>query len=217
MKPNCRLCKADAKKQTVRADFVYGASEQGKYKFYECSRCRVIYLFPFLTEEQEKLFYKKEFENFMSSRSKDRDWKSTENHIKSNQDQVIRRMRFLKSHLTPNKNILEIGCSSGFMLDAFKDLGLNCYAVEPSIQFLKFLTQEKNYKAYESLESLHQNCNINFDLIVHFFVFEHIANPFEFLQKIYNLLSKNGVMIFEIPCSTDPLTSLYNIPAFEKF
>ncbi|NOX16327.1 MAG: class I SAM-dependent methyltransferase, partial [Epsilonproteobacteria bacterium] len=56
-----------------------------------------------------------------------------------------------------------------------------------------------------------------FDIIVHFFVFEHISNPFKFLKDTFEILSDNGVIIAEIPSSTDILTSIYNIPAFENF
>ena len=112
--------------------------------------------------------------------------------------------------------MLEIGCSSGFMLDAFKKSNLECYGVEPSGEFLDFLIK-KGHLAYETLEDLKKNTSVTFDIITNFFVFEHIANPFVFLEEMYSLLNEDGVIICEIPSSTDPLTSLYNIPAFEKF
>jgi len=32
-----------------------------------------------------------------------------------------------------------------------------------------------------------------------------------------NLLKEDGIIIAEVPCVNDPLTSIYNIPEFEKF
>ncbi len=211
----CRICKAETG-QKIRANTVFGGEE--KHNFWECENCKAIYLYPPLTEEEEEFFYKKEFEKFMSKRVGDhRDWSNAENHIKTNQDQVKRRWKFLENHLEKDKSILEIGCSSGFMLEAFRNYGLNCYGVEPSGEFLKFLHQNR-FKAYQSLNELRNSLpNKKFDLIVHFFVFEHIRNPFEFLQETYEMLEDNGVIIAEIPSATDPLTSLYNIPAFENF
>lgn len=52
---------------------------------------------------------------------------------------------------------------------------------------------------------------------MHFFVLEHISDPIKFLKDLISLLNKNGKIIFEIPNVADPLHSLYNIPAFEKF
>ncbi|WP_151900698.1 class I SAM-dependent methyltransferase [Sulfurimonas hydrogeniphila] len=212
--PICRVCKCK-ENQILRADYVFGGKDE--HNFWECSKCGVIYLYPYLTEEEEKHFYKKEFEKFMSKRVGDhRDWSNAQKHIDSNQDQVKRRWHFLANHLHKGKKILEIGCSSGFMMDAFKNVGLDCYGVEPSGEFLEFL-KKNGHQAYESISELKNKESIKFDLIVHFFVFEHIANPFDFLKETYEMLNDGGVIIAEIPSATDVLTSVYNIPTFEKF
>ena len=212
--PICRICKNE-NQQTLRAENVFGGREE--HNFWECANCGVIYLYPYLSKEEEAHFYKKEFEKFMSSRVGDhRDWSNAKRHIVSNKDQVIRRWKFLKDGIKRDKNILEIGCSSGFMMDAFRESGLNCYGVEPSGEFLEFL-KDNRHIAYESLKELRSNEKIKFDMIVHFFVFEHISNPFEFLKETYNMLNDNGVIVMEIPSSTDVLTSVYNISAFENF
>lgn len=212
---NCRLCGSN-KNIIKRADFVFGGKE--KHKFWECSDCGVIFLYPFLSEEEEKYFYNKEFEKFMSSRSGgERDWSNAKKHILTNQDQVERRFKFLKKYLKPNMKILEIGCSTGFMMKAFKEFGAECVGIEPSGEFLPFL-QNEGFRAYESLEEfIKENPDEKFDLIVHFFVFEHISDPFSFLKSTYELLKPNGNIIAEIPSSTDVLTSVYSIPSFEKF
>lgn len=212
--PICRICNCD-KEQVLRADHVFGGRDE--HDFWECSNCSVIYLYPYLSEEEEKHFYKKEFEKFMSSRVGDhRDWSNAQKHIDSNQDQVQRRWSFLDRYMEEGKDLLEIGCSSGFMMDAFRNAGLNCYGVEPSGEFLEFL-KDNGHIAYESLAELELNESNRFDIITHFFVFEHIANPLEFLETTYNLLKDGGVIIAEIPSSTDILTSVYSIPAFENF
>ena len=211
----CRIC-SSADNQTLRADTVFGGED--KHNFWECKNCKAIYLFPPLTEEEENFFYNKEFEEFMSKRVGDhRDWSNAEKHIQTNQDQVTRRWKFFEENLEKDKSILEIGCSSGFMLEAFKNYGLETYGVEPSGEFLEFLHQ-KGFNAFETLNELKKSIgDKRFDLIVHFFVFEHIKNPFEFLKESYDLLEKGGVIIAEIPSATDPLTSIYDIPAFENF
>jgi SAM-dependent methyltransferase len=211
----CRICHSDGQ-QTLRAAHVFGGKEE--HKFWECGHCGAIYLFPYLSQEEEKYFYKKEFEKFMSGRVGDhRDWSNAEKHIQTNQDQVKRRWKFLQKHINRGKTLLEIGCSSGFMLDEFRAHGLTTIGIEPSGDFSEFL-QEKGHRTYESLDLLTKDKkNIKFDIICHFFVFEHIAEPFEFLTTTYKMLNEGGVIIAEIPSATDPLTSLYTIPAFENF
>jgi 2-polyprenyl-3-methyl-5-hydroxy-6-metoxy-1,4-benzoquinol methylase len=207
----CRICNDSGKSQTIRADHVFGG--QDEHNFWQCSECDAIYLYPPLTKTEEKYFYKQEFEKYMSTRVGDhRDWSNAELHIKTNQDQVKRRWKFLERHIFKNIDVLEIGCSSGFMLDRFKSSGCNVVGVEPSGEFLEFI-KSKGYVAYETLEEVKKK----FDLICHFFVFEHIADPFDFLEKQMAILNEGGVIIAEIPSATDPLTSIYNIDAFEKF
>ncbi len=167
------------------------------------------------TEDEEKRFYAKEFEKFMAVRSGDeRDWTNTEKHKKTNQDQVQRRWKFMKELIVPGNTVLEIGCSSGFMLDAFRNAGLQCSGVEPSGEFLPYL-QQQGHEACENLSDI-DSCR-QFDLIVHFFVFEHIRDPVKFLQDIWAYLKPGGTMVAEIPCVNDVLTSVYDIPEFEKF
>jgi len=212
--PSCRLC-GEQKAQTIKAPFVFGGSEE--HHFWHCPSCDGIYLYPIPSVEDEKRFYLQEFEKFMSSRSKgERDWSGAQAHIATNQDQVTRRMGFLDKHLKEGQKLLEVGCSSGFMLDAFKAKGLACVGVEPSGEFTAFL-EEREYEVYESLEALKAQSDQKFDVIVHFFVFEHIRDPRAFLKQIRSLLKPDGVMIAEIPSATDPLTTCYTIPAFERF
>lgn len=211
--PNCRICKADNSKQQVRADFVFGGKPE--HKFWQCGQCEAVYLYPIPSEEEEEYFYKKEFEKFMASRSgADRNWDNAKAHLSSNQDQVERRWPYLEQHIKPGLRLLEIGCSSGFMLNAFRDYGLDCVGVDPSGGFVDFVKQN-GHVIYKTLEEIPPNSQ--FDLVAHFFVFEHIRDPFMFMQKTYNLLKPGGKIIAEIPCVNDPLTSLYTIPAFEKF
>ena len=146
----CRICSAEVEKQTIRADHVFGGQEE--HKFWQCDNCEAIYLYPIPTEEEEAKFYRSEFEGFMSSRSgSDRDWSNAEAHIRSNHDQVKRRWLFLSQYLLPGMDLLEIGSSSGFMLDSFREHGLNCTGIEPSGEFIEFL-KRKGYEAYERLD-----------------------------------------------------------------
>jgi SAM-dependent methyltransferase len=210
---NCRLCKADADFQSIRAPFVFGGKDE--HNFWSCSICGAIYLYPIPSPEEEKKFYFQEFEKFMSSRVGDhRDWSNAEKHKTTNEDQVHRRLPFFKDYLKKDLDLLEIGCSSGFMLDAFKAKGLNCIGVEPSGEFKDFLIQS-GHNVVQDISEIEEHKK--FDIIAHFFVLEHIRDPFAFLSQSYDLLKENGVIICEIPCANDPLTSIYNIDAFEKF
>ena len=214
--PACRLCDAGGDGQSVCAPHVFGGSRA--HKFWECASCGAIYLFPFLSPDEERRFYAEEFEKFMAVRSgTERDWSDAERHVATNQDQLKRRWRFLEPRVTAGKSVLEIGCSSGFMLDAFRAAGMECVGVEPSNVFIDFL-RNKGFEVFPTMDDLEASGpRRQFDLITHFFVLEHMADPYAFFRRQMVLLKPGGVIVAEVPSATDPLTSLYSIPAFEKF
>lgn len=212
--PCCRICGTD-RGQKIRADHVYGGRPE--QNFWHCDHCDAVYLFPPPSEAEEAAFYAREFESFMAARSGgDRDWSGVERHIQTNADQVKRRLPFLESYLAPGKQLLEIGCSSGFMLEAFLERGLICTGVEPSGVFYDHL-RDRGGDIYRSVDEVENKDAGPFDLVASFFVLEHIRDPFDFIGRSMDLLAEGGCFIAEVPCVNDPLTSLYRIPAFERF
>jgi 2-polyprenyl-3-methyl-5-hydroxy-6-metoxy-1,4-benzoquinol methylase len=213
---HCCLCKTVIEKPEVLCDVVYGGKKD--QKFYRCPECDVAFIHPPMTEEEEATFYSKEFEKFMEKRAgKDFDWSGPEAHIRSNEKQFKRRLRFLSEYITLGKRVLEIGCSSGFMLLPLKEAGLSVVGVEPSDNFMGFL-KTRGVEVYPSLEHVSAGeRKRDFDLVMHFFVLEHIRKPIEFLKEALKLVASGGVMVFEVPSRSDPLLTIYNISAFQKF
>ena len=216
MVKRCSLCGASISRPEVVGDFVYGGTEE--QKFYRCPECDVAFLYPAMSQEEEARFYAREFEKFMEKRAgKDFDWSGPEGHIRTNEKQFTRRLRFFDELVAPGRRILEIGCSSGFMLLPLKKRGAEVVGVEPSQNFTSFLKKE-GINVYRSIEEIgHEQKMKGFDLIMHFFVLEHIRKPVEFLRQALELVAPGGVMVFEVPSRSDPLLTIYNIPAFQKF
>ena len=213
--PHCRFCNAEPSLQTMKGEFVYGGTSE--QHFWKCDVCQMIYLFPPLSEEEEIAFYKKEFEKYMQGRTaQDKNWSTPEKHFKSNQREVSRRMSFLERYVTPKQRVLEVGCSSGFMLSALTDKGMEVYGLDPSEGFIEYV-RSKGIQVYKTLEELQRQHDLTFSLIIHYYVLEHVRNPVEFIREYMELLHEDGRMIFEVPCATDPLVELYKVPAFDRF
>lgn len=213
--PKCRFCGSEPSFQSIKGEHVFGGKPE--QHFWKCNDCQIIYLFPPPSKEEEYEFYKKEFEKYMETRSgPDKDWSSPEKHTESNQGEVRRRMSFLVPYLEKGQKALEIGCSSGFMLSALKERGLDVYGLDPSEGFIEYVRSIGIY-VYKNLEELKTNHDIKFDLIIHYYVLEHIRNPVDFIKQCMKLLKSEGKMVFEVPCATDPLITLYKVPLFDKF
>ncbi len=208
----CPLCQSDAEKQLVLTNHVYGDLHR-KHAFFECASCSVIYLFPQLTKSQEQQFYAQEFEGFMNSRSgESAGWEEPERHIKSNQSQFERRWGYLQNILPKKGKILEFGCSSGFMLYPLQSKDYECFGIEPSGVFSKYV-HSRGVEIFEDTTAL----DADFDVVMHYFVLEHIKEPALFLEENLRLLKPGATLIVEIPNAADPLYTIYNIPAFERF
>ena len=213
----CPLCGAGHDDQKVVTSHVYG-DETGERAFFYCENCDVRYQYPRLSAEEEAYFYAAEFESFMSGRAGEKaGWMRVEDHVVANEKTRLRRMKYIDKYLKESSSILEVGCSSGFMLSPLNELGHRCIGVEPSGLFSDFV-KKCGIETYDSIKNIHESkVNYRFDLIMHFFVLEHITDPIFFLKSQLSLLKPDGKIIFEIPNAADPLYSVYNIPAFEKF
>ena len=214
---NCPLCNADSHKQQVVTSHVFG-DKQRERAFFKCIACDVFYQYPPLSPEQEAKFYAAEFEGFMTSRSGGSGgWLGAESHIRANEPTKERRMKYLQPNISEHAKILEVGCSSGFMLFPFKEQGHECKGIEPS-GFCSAYVKDRGIEVFPSLEDLNENApDEKFDTVTHFFVLEHIAAPVKFLKDQLQLLNKGGKIIFEIPNVADALYTVYDIPAFERF
>jgi 2-polyprenyl-3-methyl-5-hydroxy-6-metoxy-1,4-benzoquinol methylase len=213
----CPLCQAVQDLQSVVTAHVYGGDNR-EHSFFYCSACDVRYLYPGLTSEEAEHFYATEFKDFMAERSGESGgWGNAIDHIRANESTRLRRMRYLDPNLTAPVKLLEVGCSSGFMLFPLIEAGYQCIGIEPSGVFNSFL-KSRNVPVYFSLEQLVEiNSDVGFDIIIHFFVLEHIVQPRAFLEAQMALLKPGGKIIFEIPNSADPLYSVYDVPEFERF
>lgn len=213
----CPLCQAGAEKQSVVTSHVYGGETRGQ-AFFHCGSCDVRYLHPGLSPEDEARFYAAEFEGFMAGRAGHQGgWHRAEEHVAANEATRLRRMKYLSPRLAKGDNLLEVGCSSGFMLFPLVEAGHVCTGVEPSGVFREFV-KSRGLAVHESLAALRESDpEARFDVVLHFFVLEHIADPVAFLEAQLALLKPGGRIVFEIPNAADPLYSVYDIPAFERF
>lgn len=127
------------------------------------------------------------------------------------------RLKKLLPFLKPDTNFLEIGASAGQFLSHIKNKVKKVNAIEldrACCQFLKtsigvdidseYLEDSKFYKE-------------KYDVVCSFQVIEHTEDPINFLRSIKSVTNSNSVVFIEAPNLYDPLISVWNISAYQKF
>lgn len=153
-----------------------------------CPNCTLEFMFPQTSDEELSKIYSDK--NYPTC--------SFDNGIKENPITLMKRKTFNKvlKKILPYcncGNLLDMGCSSGLLLEEAKLLGFEPYGIEiseyASSIAKKRIGSERIYNG--TLESSNFN-KIFFNVITMIDVIEHVRNPVETLKKIRNILNSTG-------------------------
>ncbi len=115
----------------------------------------------------------------------------------------------------PSLSVLDIGCSNGAFVAFAADKGNSVIGMDFDNNSLK-LAASRNLKNTEfilgdlsDLKKLYPNKK--FDVIAMFMVLEHIENPMQTINEIYELLNPGGYFIGTIPNEKRYLAKTYNL------
>lgn len=205
----CAICKNNCVE--MFHEKVFGSLES---KVYKCRNCDLFFLHPYLSEIEINKLYQN-YNEIVISR--------VENVKKADSDEIFKiglveaRLRYKRfKKFIDNREVLEIGSGAGCFLDTVKDNVNTLYSVEPCDSNREFIKQKIMPNIFSDLSFL-INKKIKFDSIFLFHVFEHLVDPFTFIDKLNMVLKYNGCLIIEVPCVDDTLISVYNIKEFKDF
>ena len=178
-------------------------------KVYRCNDCSLVFLYPQMTPEEERIFYEKEYGEIYSHEK----GTTPADLFKKRQDDAKLYYKLSKEYLSPKYDCLEVGCASGYFLAEIKDKIKSVAGIETHI-ILREYCEKIGIKMYDSLEHAPENA---FDILFIFFVLEHLGDPLSFFRKANRALKKGGKIFIEIPNVDDALLSLYDIPGFRLY
>ena len=99
------------------------------------------------------------------------------------------------------ENLLEIGCSIGYTLEAAKKRDINHLGIDISEYAVSFCQSIGLNAEQTSLEELVASGN-KYQLVFMQHVLEHFQNPFETLKTCFDLLDKKGCLVILVPNSS---------------
>lgn len=118
-----------------------------------------------------------------------------------------------KKYRIKNKKVLEIGSNDGYLLNKFKKqnftLGVDASAHMAKLAKTKYRVNTINcifnYKKSKIIKKKYGK----FDLIIANNVLNHSDKEIDFLKGVINLMSDNGVFVFEVPYWTYQIKKFY--------
>lgn len=189
----CKLC------NNKEGERVFAVSN---YNYYKCTSCDSLFVDPCLKPGvMESLFQDKHYQTFQSSLTK-QSLELRKSHIEN------RKFNQIKDLLSSsNPSILDVGCGNGTFLTLCDNNGWKATGVDVSETALQHIKGASHIQTM--LGSIRDMPESNrYDVITFWGELEHTHNPTQEIERAVELLSDNGLIIFEVP-SADCIISKY--------
>ncbi len=122
----------------------------------------------------------------------------------------------VRDMLVGGESVLDVGCSTGHLLDGIRDRAGKLCGHELSRKEVAFCKDVLHLDVADvPLEARFEPGT--FDLISLIFVLEHIGDPVAFLVNLKRYLKPGGRLVIVVPNVLDPLLAFYRIPHFAEF
>lgn len=190
------------------------------YQIVRCRKCASEFVNPCPPKEAIADYY----ENCISNRQST-EVTSQRKTTFNIDDRIPEIEAIISNQLGGNKTIkiLEVGCSSGlflsnlrnYLLQKYSSINFEISGIDLDSDAIANKVDESISLSCNSAESLNQSGeheNNSYDLIVHYELIEHLADPFGFMVTVKRLLKQNGFCIFTTPNShgAENLAVAYN-------
>ncbi len=127
------------------------------------------------------------------------------------------RLRFVDPLLKSETRLLEVGASSGQFLVHIKDKVSIANAIELDTACCTFMRENLGLQVDSELLDDSAFAGETYDVVCAFQVMEHVENPVAFLEGLRKATKPGGCIFVEVPNIFDPLLSVWNVPAYQKF
>jgi 2-polyprenyl-3-methyl-5-hydroxy-6-metoxy-1,4-benzoquinol methylase len=168
--------------------------EKNNYRIEKCLACELVQVTNVPQIEQLELgydenFYEKYYKDLQNDHKKQRyEYLNFYNKI----DQIEKKMG-------KKGNILDVGCSFGFFLDAARQRGWAVTGVELSQYAATYATQRFGLSVVNKSVLDAGFAENSFDVITMWYVIEHLPNPKQVLMHLSTLLNEDGMLVVSTP------------------
>lgn len=205
--PPCILCKH--KNSTVIRRGVRGDPERPVYR---CPNCLLQWIDTPFDDLRE--YYRGEYRKSHDSAVAEK--LSPEDRFRMMRGAIEEAARRFEAHIPEGLSVLEIGCSSGYFLDALQQKGYTVFGAEWNTEDVAYVRDAGKVPCEEGeIEEIYPGKT--FGCITALQVLEHQPNPIEWLNRIKLRLIGGGYLYLEVPSASDALLTVYDIPEYAPF
>jgi len=157
------------------------------FQYVICNKCGLIYVNPQLAQSDVEKIYSIGFDSKSSSKPPPLDFDKYDSVLK----------KFNKYNST--NRFLDIGCFKGFLMKAANQIGWEVYGTELSEKAAVFAREYSGgtVKVGSLLDEKYKSDY--FDVASMVDVIEHFDDPGEYLEEVYRILRKGGMLYIETP------------------
>lgn len=197
---NCPICNSDKFKNVFVCTDHFVSSE--KFDIAECENCGFRVTKDFPQGDKINRYYKAEA---YISHSNTREGLVNKLYHRVRSLMLNRKASWVKNNIiNHNKNLLDLGCGTGYFLAKMKFNGWHTIGIEKSEEARSFAKQQFQIDVFSSIEELESNLSKNkkFEVITLWHVLEHLEDLNKSMQWLYERLCNDGTLFIAVPNHT---------------
>ena len=192
IKEICEICGYNNHKIILNKGKIGKFGEYGKLEIIQCQKCGHVVKADRRSYEEDKEFFKNTYHSLNTQTLDD------EELIKSQIKRSEGIVRYLSSKFPENKNLLDLGCGHGYVMQNFMSKGYKCSGIDPDKLTVDYAQNKGSLDIkLGSAEELPYP-DESFDVLISLGTLEHVSNIKMAFAEIRRVLSKDGILFLRM-------------------